>query len=164
MGRPSFLKHLRDIILLPVTVTVIVPYLIIDPTDGLIADSLIIKITGIIVAIAGTTLLLYTIMLFGLFGNGTLAPWTPTQKLVVKGPYRYVRNPMISGVFFILVGECLFFHSTAIAIWAVIFFGINTTYFILIEEPSLESRFGAEYRMYKKHVGRWLPRTTPFTP
>jgi protein-S-isoprenylcysteine O-methyltransferase Ste14 len=107
--------------------------------------------------------LIYTITLFGRFGNGTLAPWQPTQKLVVIGPYRYVRNPMISGVFFILIGESLILHSTSILEWAGLFFLINTTYFILSEEPSLEERFGQDYRQYKRHVGRWIPRLHPYT-
>ncbi|HZY79933.1 MAG TPA: isoprenylcysteine carboxylmethyltransferase family protein [Cyclobacteriaceae bacterium] len=162
MPRPSLFRHLRDILLLPFTVTVIVPYLIINSTDHFIPDTLFLKIFAILFALTGVALLFYTITLFGLFGNGTLAPWDPTQKLVVLGPYRYVRNPMISGVFFILIGETLFFHSTSIAIWAVLFFFINTTYFILVEEPSLEDRFGDEYRQYKKHVGRWIPRVTPY--
>lgn len=162
--RPSLFSHLRDIILLPFTVTVVVPCFIIDGNEGIIPNALWVKIPGILFALAGLTLLFYTITLFGLFGNGTLAPWHPTQKLVVAGPYRYVRNPMISGVFFILIGESLFFHSTAVATWAGLFFCINTTYFLLAEEPSLERRFGSEYREYKRHVGRWIPRLTPYTP
>lgn len=164
MKSPSIFSHLRDIILLPFTVTVFVPYLILDRSETFLPDVLWAKVLGAHFAALGITLLFYTITLFGLFGNGTLAPWSPTQKLVVAGPYRYVRNPMISGVFFILIGESLFFHSTSIATWAALFFLINTTYFILYEEPSLESRFGEEYREYKRHVRRWIPRVRPFTP
>lgn len=159
MKGPSIFAHLRDIILLPFTVTVIVPYSI----GGWNNDRVLwMMIVGSLSGIVGITLLFYTIRLFGLLGNGTLAPWHPTQKLVVAGPYRYVRNPMISGVFFILIGESVFFNSTSIAIWAGLFFLINTTYFILAEEPSLERRFGEDYREYKRHVGRWVPRFTPY--
>jgi protein-S-isoprenylcysteine O-methyltransferase Ste14 len=91
-------------------------------------------------------------------GKGTLAPWNPTQNLVIEGPYKYVRNPMISGVFFILISEALFFSSANILLWAVLFFLINTVYFILKEEPDLEKRFGDAYRQYKKDVPRWLPK------
>jgi protein-S-isoprenylcysteine O-methyltransferase Ste14 len=163
MSTPSILSHLRDIILLPFTVTVIVPYLIIDPNAQLIPDILILKILAIILCLGGVTLLFYTITLFKIFGKGTLAPWAPTQKLLVIGPYRYVRNPMISGVFFILIAESLFLHSTSTATWSFLFFCINTTYFILAEEPSLERRFGDEYRQYKKYVGRWVPRLRPYS-
>lgn len=161
---PSTAAHIRDIILLPFTVTVIVPYLVFDGRVRWIPDVIWIKLIAVVFGLAGITLLFYTIRLFGLFGNGTLAPWAPTQKLVVAGPYRYVRNPMISGVFFILIGESLFLHSTPIVNWAALFFCINTTYFILAEEPSLERRFGDDYRQYKKHVGRWIPRLKPYTP
>lgn len=164
MSRPSIVAHIRDIILLPFTVSVIVPYLIIDGSIRWIPDVLWLKMIAGLIGLVGITLLFYTIRLFGLFGNGTLAPWHPTQKLVVLGPYRYVRNPMISGVFFILTGECLFFHSSSMATWAAIFFAINTTYFFLVEEPSLEERFGEEYREYKRHVRRWIPRFTPYLP
>lgn len=164
MAKPSLFSHLRDIIILPFTVTVIVPYFILDRSEQLIPDVLWVKIIAVLFALVGITLLFYTITLFGRFGNGTLAPWAPTQKLVVTGPYRYCRNPMISGVFFILIGESLFFHSTSIATWAGLFFCINTTYFILAEEPSLEGRFGDEYREYKRHVGRWIPRLKPYQP
>lgn len=164
MKKPSILSHLRDIILLPFTVTVIVPYLVINNSEHLLPDVLWTKVIGVVFALTGATFLFYTITLFGLFGNGTLAPWSPTQKLVIVGPYRYCRNPMISGVFFILIGESLFFHSTSILTWAGLFFCINTTYFLLAEEPSLERRFGEEYREYKRHVGRWIPRLRPYSP
>lgn len=161
MKKPSILAHLRDIILLPFTVTVIVPYLI----GGWTGDRILwMMLVGVPVGLIGVIFLFYTIRLFGLLGEGTLAPWHPTQKLVVAGPYRYVRNPMISGVFFILLGESLFFNSRPLAYWVALFFVINTTYFILMEEPSLEDRFGDDYREYKKHVRRWIPRLSPYKP
>lgn len=69
---------------------------------------------------------------------------------------------MITGVFFILIGESLIFHSTSILIWAGIFFLINTTYFLLFEEPGLHDRFGEEYLEYKRNVPRWIPRIKPY--
>jgi protein-S-isoprenylcysteine O-methyltransferase Ste14 len=144
-------------------VTIVIPYFIVDSSQHLIPGSLFIKLIGSVIGLAGITLLIYTISLFGRFGNGTLAPWQPTQKLVVIGPYRHVRNPMISGVFFILIGESLVLHSTSMLEWAGLFFLINTTYFILMEEPSLEERFGEDYRQYKKHVGRWIPRLRAYS-
>jgi protein-S-isoprenylcysteine O-methyltransferase Ste14 len=96
--------------------------------------------------------------LFARVGRGTLAPWDPTRKLVAVGPYRYVRNPMISGVALMLLGQALFWPSVAIAIWAGLFILINHLYFIFSEEPGLESRFGENYRQYKANVPRWLPR------
>jgi protein-S-isoprenylcysteine O-methyltransferase Ste14 len=95
-------------------------------------------------------------------GQGTLAPWEPTQKLIIEGPYRYCRNPMISGVFFMITGEGLMLFSSTILAWAVGFFIINTVYFIFVEERSMMQRFGSDYLKYKKNVPRWLPRLRPF--
>ena len=165
MKSPSFGAHLRDIVLLPVMVTVIVPLLIYDrtltfslpsrwPTD----------VAGVLFLLMGLILFLRTVFLFHYKGKGTLAPWHPTQKLVVTGPYRYIRNPMISGVLFILIGEGLFFRSVSLLIWAGCFFLINTVYFILVEEKDMLKRFGDTYIEYKKNVPRWVPRLRPYNP
>jgi protein-S-isoprenylcysteine O-methyltransferase Ste14 len=161
MNTRFVLRHLRDFLILPFTMTVVVPYLIHNP-DRLLSSRNAFQIGGLLVGIFGVFILLYTISLFGRFGKGTLAPWSPTQKLVVAGPYRYCRNPMITGVFFILLGEAGFFNSENILIWAGLFFIINTIYFIAKEEPDLEKRFGEEYRIYKEHVPRWIPRLRPW--
>ena len=163
MTNPSLLRHLRDILLLPFTMSVIVPYFIYNSQRQLVhEDDMLLKICGLVIGLAGLFMLLYTITLFGKFGKGTLAPWSPTQKLVVVGPYRYCRNPMITGVFFILIGEAGFFNSVDILRWAGLFFIINTIYFIMKEEPDLEKRFGEEYRIYKQNVPRWIPNLRPF--
>jgi protein-S-isoprenylcysteine O-methyltransferase Ste14 len=164
MTRPSILPHLRDILILPFSVTVIIPYLIYDGKGDLMPNNIVFKTLGFLVALGGLLLFLYTVFLFKTRGNGTLAPWSPTQRLVVSGPYRYCRNPMISGVFFILLGQSFIFNSRSILIWVGIFFLINTLYFIFFEEPSLHARFGEEYLTYKKNVPRWLPRLTPWKP
>lgn len=65
---------------------------------------------------------------------------------------------MISGVFFILISEAFYFSSANILIWDGLFFIINTTYFILKEEPDLEKRFGEPYKKYKQEVPRWIPK------
>jgi len=79
------------------------------------------------------------------------------------GPYRYVRNPMISGVALMLAGEALFWGSRALGLWAASFLAINHLYFVLSEEPELEYRFGPAYRVYKANVPRWIPRLRPWT-
>jgi protein-S-isoprenylcysteine O-methyltransferase Ste14 len=164
MSKPSLWRHLRDILLLPFTMSGVVPYFIYSPQRPLLAEQdLLLKISGLVIGLSGLFMLLYTISLFGRFGHGTLAPWSPTQKLVVAGPYRYCRNPMISGVFFILTDEAFFFNSVDILRWAGLFFIINTIYFIIKEEPDLEKRFGEEYRIYKQNVPRWIPNLRPYT-
>jgi protein-S-isoprenylcysteine O-methyltransferase Ste14 len=115
-------------------------------------------IGGIVIFLCGFALFAWCISLFARVGEGTLAPWDPTRRLVAVGPYQYVRNPMITGVLTMLVGESIFLGSRVIALWAATFFVINNIYFLLSEEPGLEGRFGAAYREYKTAVPRWLPR------
>lgn len=162
MKQPSAWQHLRDIFLLPFTVTIIIPCIIYHEEQTFIPDYVLFKVLGVLFSLTGLVLLLWTIFLFNRIGKGTLAPWSPTQKLIVSGPYRYCRNPMITGVFFILVGETLFLHSTDILVLTCIFFIVNTIYFILKEEPDLEKRFGCDYQEYKKNVPRWVPKTKPY--
>jgi protein-S-isoprenylcysteine O-methyltransferase Ste14 len=162
MESPSILKHLRDIVLLPFTVTFVVPYLLYDSKDVVLPHTVTLKLVGWLIAVAGSALFVYTVFLFKMLGQGTLAPWEPTKKMIVEGPYRYCRNPMITGVFFMIVGEGLMLYSTNILAWAVAFFIINTLYFIFVEERSMMQRFGSDYLKYKKHVPRWLPRLRPF--
>ena len=104
---------------------------------------------------------IWTATLFVKFGKGTPAPWDPPKKLVIRGPYCYVRNPMIISVLFMLLAEALLFHSWPIAAWLMVFFIGNSIYFPLVEEKSLEKRFGDDYREYKAHVRRWIPRLRP---
>lgn len=124
--------------------------------------NLVPAIGGALLICIGLVLLHKTISLFTAIGQGTLAPWDPTQKLVVRGVYRYVRNPMISGVLSILLGETFIFGSVALFYWFIIFWLLNIIYIPLSEEPGLEERFGVDYREYKKHVPRWIPRTSPW--
>lgn len=157
-----WLKNLRDIIIFPFSVTVLIPLYIYDRGENFISDDLIAKIPGGILIALGLSLFIYTVLLFNFVGKGTLAPWSPKEKLVIQGPYRYCRNPMITGVLLILIGEALIFHSTSILIWVLTFFGINTLYFIFFEEPELSNKFGEGYREYRQQVPRWIPGTKPF--
>ncbi len=91
-------------------------------------------------------------------GDGTLAPWSPTKKLVTTGLYAYVRNPMILGVITVLAGESISVLSFKIFLWLCIFFIVNNLFFVIYEEPNLEKRFGDHYREYKNKVPRWIPK------
>jgi len=119
---------------------------------------------GALVLAAGLALFAWTVALFVQIGRGTLAPWDATQHLVVEGPYGHVRNPMITAVLTILIGEALTLGSAAIAISAAIFFALNAIYFPLGEEPALRRRFGSEYERYSENVPRWVPRLRPWNP
>src|SRR5690349_12798240 len=108
-------KHLRAILLLPGMVLLVIPGLILwrggFDTLGLWrsvpASKVLLPTIGILCVCLGLLLMVATIRLFMTVGKGTLAPWEPPQKLVVRGVYRYVRNPMISGALLVLLGESL---------------------------------------------------------
>ncbi|MCZ6488968.1 MAG: isoprenylcysteine carboxylmethyltransferase family protein [Acidobacteria bacterium] len=167
------MRHLKTILILPTTATVIIPATILWFTGGpdfgwslgwstAFPVSLALLLAGCALICAGLTLLGKTIHLFATIGKGTLAPWDPTQKLVVQGPYRHVRNPMISGVWCILLGESVLLGSVPVFIFALLFVTINHVYFITSEEPGLMRRFGEEYLLYRNAVPRWVPRLTPW--
>ncbi len=126
-------------------------------------DALILLI-GITTLITGLLLSIHCIRIFTIIGKGTLAPWAPPQKLVVVGIYRYMRNPMITGVLFGLLGESIILSNYALFLWCFFFFVGNHIYFIKSEEPELVTRFGEEYEIYRENVPRWLPRKTPWSP
>ncbi len=154
---------------LPVTVLIIIPAGILWGTGDYLIDwcpcsvwDIIIAAGGVVLMACGLFLLSWTIRLFITIGKGTLAPWSPTQKLVAIGPYRHVRNPMISGVLITLLGETLVFYSLGLLILFLAFFIINHVYFIFSEEPGLVKRFGDSYIEYKKNVPRWIPRLKPW--
>ena len=94
--------------------------------------------------------------------DGTLAPWDPPRHLVVEGPYRLVRHPMISGVLWVLIGEAALLGSVPLALWAAGFLLVNALYLPLVEEPRLVRRFGPEYERFCRAVPRWLPRRRPW--
>jgi protein-S-isoprenylcysteine O-methyltransferase Ste14 len=141
-------------VVLPGTVAVVVPSLLVDDVDL----SAVRAVVGGALIACGLALFVWTVSLFARIGRGTLAPWDPTRRLVVAGPYRHVRNPMITAVVAVLMGEAVLFGSVAVAIWAAVFFVVNSLWFVLHEEPGLERRFGEEYREYRRAVPRWLPR------
>jgi len=156
------LRHLLSIALLPFVVVVLVPRSLLarDALGASLSPAALLggRIAGVLVFAAGFALFAWCVLLFARVGRGTLAPWDPTRRLVVAGPYRHVRNPMISAVCTMLAGEALFFHSARIGAWLLLFVAINHTYFLLLEEPGLVARFGEEYERYRAAVPRWIPR------
>ena len=117
---------------------------------------------ALVLGAAGFTLAVWTVRLFRTVGAGTPAPWAPPQRLVVRGPYRHVRNPMIASVLLMLGAESVFFGSWHLVGWLLVFFLANAIYFPLVEERSLERRFGDDYRLYKANVRRWIPSWRPW--
>jgi len=165
----STLKHIRAIVLLPIMVTVVIPGTIMHMTGQanpgwslpwLLKPAPL--ILGALFICCGLILMFRTVSLFAKIGNGTLAPWDPTQRLVVHGVYRHVRNPMISGVCCILFGEAILVGSVALLCWFIFFLLVNLIYIPLLEEPDLVRRFGEDYLIYKRNVPRWIPRLSPW--
>jgi protein-S-isoprenylcysteine O-methyltransferase Ste14 len=156
-------------LLLPFTVVIVIPAAILWTAGfrvgwGLRLPWNIVTVAiGLILIFGGLSFFYYTIRIFISMGRGTLAPWAPTQKLVVAGPYRYVRNPMITSVLVVLLGESIVVGSLGVFIWFVVVLVVNHAYFIFSEEPGLLKRFGAEYMVYKRNVPRWIPRIKPWT-
>ncbi len=149
---------------LPILVTIIIPLVILLLFDRTFITRLyklhILQIIfGIFFMIIGLILLIWCISLFFSSGNGTLMPISKleTQKLVIKGPYRYIRHPMILGVIIILLGESVLFGSWWLLGFSIFFFILNLIYLPLVEEKGLEKRFGDEYLQYKAKVHGWLP-------
>src|SRR5918996_1026306 len=114
-------------------------------------------VAGLAGVVLGTVLLAACIWEFAARGRGTLAPVDPPRELVVRGLYRYVRNPMYLAVTTIILGEVLLTSSRALlAYWVIWFVAVNL--FVLgYEEPTLRRRFGASYERYTRQVGRWIP-------
>jgi protein-S-isoprenylcysteine O-methyltransferase Ste14 len=154
------LRHLLSITILPFSVAVLVPLWIARRNDvsfalGGSAPAVVLQLAGLIALGVGLALFFASLQRFASEGEGTRA-------LVVRGPYRYVRNPMISGVIFVLFGEALLLLSPAHGVWAGLFLAANLAYIPLVEEPQLERRFGDSYREYCRHVRRFLPRLRPW--
>jgi protein-S-isoprenylcysteine O-methyltransferase Ste14 len=153
-------RHAAAVLLLPGVVAVGIPVVLVS-TTGTRATWVGIVVGAALIGV-GLALIVWTVSLFASEGRGTLAPWDPTSRLVVRGPYRRVRNPMISGVLFVLLGEAAALGSVAVLLWFAAVFGLNAVYIPLVEEPGLVRRFGADYERYRRHVPRWLPRLRPW--
>jgi protein-S-isoprenylcysteine O-methyltransferase Ste14 len=163
-------KHLRAILLLPFMVAVVVPGVILWLTGpdtlgvwrSTPATRVGLPVLGGALLCLGLVLMVATIRLFVTVGEGMLAPWNPTQRLVVRGDYRHVRNPMIAGVFSVLLGEAVLAASLPLLCWFAAFVAVNAAYLPLSEEPGLVKRFGDEYLTYQRNVPRWVPRLWPW--
>jgi len=157
----NIVRWLSAILLLPVNVTVVAPLLLFefDPSQS----SNLEKGLSLFVGLFGVGLSISSVRLFATQGGGgTPAPWDPIHRLIINGPYRHVRNPMLIGVITILFCEALFFYSLPMLVYACVFVLANTIYFPCSEEPALVKRYGDEYQRYLDNVPRWLPRTKPY--
>lgn len=114
------------------------------------------QLTGAGLFAFGFVILIVCIVRFATEGRGTLSPVDPTKKLVVKGLYRFSRNPMYVGVTSMLAGEILFWPSLKLAVYAAFVFAAFNLFIYFHEEPRLRRDFGADYEEYCRRVRRWL--------
>ncbi|HUH98116.1 MAG TPA: isoprenylcysteine carboxylmethyltransferase family protein [Anaerolineales bacterium] len=121
------------------------------------------RFLGIVPLVCGACLSLYCIFAFAWTGLGTPAPFDPPRTLVIKGLYRYVRNPMYWGAFLILVGQwALFGVGWNTVIYIACFAGLTHLFVYFYEEPTLRQKFNRDYSDYCRNVPRWLPRLKPW--
>lgn len=107
------------------------------------------QITGIAVASVAAVLIAWCV--------ATLAAMTsraPTR-LVVSGPYRYMRNPMYLGAAMAIAGAALYYQSILLLAYASAFLLFSHVFVVLFEEPELHRTFGGEFESYRHNVGRW---------
>ena len=119
------------------------------------------QLAGMAIGAAGAALALSCILTFAFAGKGTPAPWDPPRQLVIRGPYRFVRNPMYVGAGLALAGAALYYRSLALLVYAAAFFLVTHLFVIGYEEPALRRAFGEQYEAYCRRVGRWWPRFAP---
>jgi protein-S-isoprenylcysteine O-methyltransferase Ste14 len=116
------------------------------------------SIVGLLFVLVGFFLALWSIQTQMTIGMGTPVPMMPTQRLVVKGPFTYCRNPMTLGIFIAYVGISVWMGSLSAIVIILILIGILLIYVKLVEEKELEIRFRFEYLEYKQNTPFLLPR------
>jgi protein-S-isoprenylcysteine O-methyltransferase Ste14 len=116
------------------------------------------QVAGMIVGTAGGLVALWSIFSFAFIGKGTPAPFDPPRRLVIQGPYQFVRDPMYIGAGFAIAGPALFYKSWVLLMYVGLFLLITHLFVIWYEEPTLRRTFGHEYEVYCLRIGRWWPR------
>jgi len=122
------------------------------------------RVFGVVLIAAGAVVLVQAFMRFVVEGVGTPAPIAPTQKLVVGGLYRYVRNPMYLAVLAAIVGQALVLSQPVLLAYAAAVGAAMAAFVYGYEEPTLADRFGAEFEAYRCAVPAWWPRRRPWQP
>jgi protein-S-isoprenylcysteine O-methyltransferase Ste14 len=118
----------------------------------------VVEYAGLLVGAAGAAIALWCIATFVVVGHGTPAPFDPPRRLVIRGPYRYVRNPMYLGAVLALAGASLYYRSVALSGYAGFFLLATHLFVVWYEEPTLARLFGPDYDAYRANVGRWFAR------
>jgi protein-S-isoprenylcysteine O-methyltransferase Ste14 len=143
-------------ILVPGTVTVVVPGLLLSGDGHVAGGSTLFRCLAVVPVLVGIAVCIWSLYDFVFYGRGTPAPIDPPKALVVRGPYRWTRNPMYVGVVGILTGEALFFQSFPLLVYALFMFLGFHLFIIAYEEPTLRRKFGESYQRYCKTAPRWF--------
>jgi protein-S-isoprenylcysteine O-methyltransferase Ste14 len=125
---------------------------------------LAVRVMGAVVLVAGAVVLVQAFVRFVREGRGTPAPVGPTERLVVGGLYRHVRNPMYVAVVGAIVGQALLLGRPVLLVYAALAGAVMALFVRGYEEPLLTARYGEQYRAYRRAVPGWLPRLRPWTP
>lgn len=115
------------------------------------------QIAGMVTSAVGAGIALWCVFTFATIGKGTPAPFDPPRRLVTRGPYQFVRNPMYIGAGLALIGAALFYESLSLLGYVGILFVITHSFMVWYEEPTLRRTFGGDYEDYCRKVRRWLP-------
>ncbi len=157
------LKTMIFTVLVPGTVAVLIPYRIVSSAGarGTIAIGglpYFVHYFGLAVIPIGALIYLWCAWDFTFAGKGTPAPIDPPKQLVVRGLYRYVRNPMYVGVLSLILGQAIWFESVHLIAYAGLAFLLMHAFVLFYEEPALKRKFGESYERYCETVPRWIPR------
>jgi len=120
------------------------------------------RAAGLIMAIAGAVVLVQAFARFVAEGRGTPAPAAPTERLVIGGLYRYVRNPMYLAVVAAITGQALALGQPILLAYAAAVWITTAAFARWYEEPALARQFGTQYETYRRNVPAWRPRTRPW--
>jgi protein-S-isoprenylcysteine O-methyltransferase Ste14 len=144
-------------VLLPGMVAGYVPWRFFELSQAGLDVTNPVELLALLLIATGVVLLGTCIWEFAASGGGTLAPVDPPRQLVVRGLYRYVRNPMYLSVTTILIGEALLLRSRQFLVYLLFWFAAVNLFVLGYEEPTLRRQFGASYDGYVASVNRWLP-------
>jgi protein-S-isoprenylcysteine O-methyltransferase Ste14 len=154
----AWLKTLIFTIIVPGAIAALIPYLLLSRKPSPLTNIGLFQSLGLIPMAIGAAVYLRCAWDFASTGKGTPAPIDPPKRLVARGLYRFVRNPMYFGVLLALLGEAWLFRSGAVLIYAVIAFTWQHLFVVFYEEPALKRKFGESYIDYIARTPRWIPR------
>ena len=120
------------------------------------------RVAGGVILASSVGVLLHAFARFVVEGTGTPAPVAPTERLVIGGLYRYVRNPMYLAVVGAVVGQALLLGQMTLLLYAGVLWVVFFAFVRWYEEPTLHRQFGEEYDAYRRAVPGWLPRRTRY--